>query len=288
MEIKVIYWEMIEMDKKKFQVLLLTVTLSFSSLFTASNVKADTINDGIKVAPSKLSESDINAILLDQGYPQRLLNRLPLFEKRDMISGDELPEYVGAKTTFYDLNNKVISTDDYKSFSAPGGIMPMGTINSMNVTMAISKVVTGSQETYQFNNNHQWTIDPVNARTDYIGYSWDSSKFNSVPGSFQVVVGEDGLNSPATYSSVNLYDSSSAGIGFSFPLPLSFGKPLIVTKYRLKELKANQTGMMQINSKYVHTKETTGSLSFSFVIGSVGVSTTIPNDQRAEITNFYY
>lgn len=260
------------------RIILLILLISFVGI---------AINQPVDAAGQKVNNKtvkEVDAQLLKLGYPQRLLNKLPFEEKQDMVNGDEIAEFVGATTTYYDENNEVIFVDDYSTFSEP--ILPEGTINSMTVSQYANRLVdTSYRDRFELRATHQWTISPVWRRTDMVGYAWDGNKFNAVPGTSVISVGGNGSSGAATYTSTNLYSSSFTGAGWSFPMPTSGDRPVAMTKIQIQEV-SPISGTSQFHSLYVHTKASSGTLGLSYGVLSVAFTGIIENDQRATFINF--
>lgn len=232
------------------------------------------------------NEKIIDAKLLEYGYPQRLVNELSYLAKKEMID-EGITEYVSAETITYDQNNKIIAVDDYNDPNPEPQMVPFGTINSMKVTITAGRQVVPSYiDEFILQSEFQWTISPVVRGTDLIGFAWDGNKFNAMPNTSKVVVGGNGGNGAATYSSNNLYASSFTGVGWSFPLPSSGTRPIAVSKIRIKEVKSALTGSSQFHSLYTHTHSGTGTIGLNFGVLTVAFAGTKPNDQRASFVNF--
>ncbi|WLR56716.1 hypothetical protein LC048_07475 [Mesobacillus subterraneus] len=255
---------------------LLILLVSLTGMYTTSSVDAAKINNK--------TINEVNAQLLELGYPKRLLDRLPIEEKLDIVNGDEIAEFVGAKTTYFGLDNEVLYVDDYSEPFSP--VLPEGTINSMTVSQYASRLVdTSYRDRFELRTTHQWTISPVWRRTDMVGYAWDGNKFNLVPGTHYISVGGNGINGAATYSSKNLYNSSFTGAGWSFPMPTSGDRPVAMTKIQIQEV-SPISGSSQFHSLYVHTKDSSGTIGLNYGIFNVSFTGNISNDQRAEVVNF--
>jgi len=257
-------------------------------IFMISIIAISFNNTQVKASENKDAENEknIDEKLLEYGYPQRLVNELSYLAKKQMID-EGITEFVSAETITYDQNNNIIAVDDYKNPNPKPQVVPFGTINSMSVTLtAARQVVPSYQDEFVLQGQYQWTTSPVVRGTDLIGFAWDGNKFNAMPNTSQVVVGGNGLNSPVTYSSKNLFSSSFTGAGWSFPLPSSGTSPVAVAKIRIQELKSNSTGSSQLHSLYTHTHSGTGSVGLNLGVLSVSFSGTKPNDQRASFTNF--
>lgn len=267
---------------KSIKIILLVLLLGFTSLNFGSRTEASSQN----VNEEKKEIVNVDDALLNLGYPERLVNELSQFEKEDIVNQGNIAEFVGATTTYIGFDGEVTLVDDYSSEDMP--VVPFGTINSMTVTQVVSRLVNADKvERFEIRGTHQWTISPVNRRTDYLGFALDGNKFNYVPGTSVVSVGPDGPDSKATYTSTNLYQSSFTGIGFSFPLPSSGTRPVVMTKAQIQEVSAG-SGSSQLHSTYMHTKAATGTIGLNLGILTVSFLCSIDNDQRATVVDFKY
>ncbi|MEH6943297.1 hypothetical protein [Bacillus sp. JJ722] len=268
---------------KKF----IITTLGALLLFALSAVTTVTIASASEPEENTYI-TDVNVLdqtLINHGFPERLVADLPLIQKEDLVNSGEIGEYVGATTTTFDTNNRISSVEDYTSLPKP---LLKGTINSMKVTQLVTKVPsTTGKDRFLLETVHQWTISPVNRRTDVVGFAWDGNRFKLIPGSHKVVVGGNGQDGAATYTSLNLYSSSFTGAGWSFPLPKSGTRPVVMTRINLEETKTG-SGTSQFHSLYTHTKSGSGSIGLNFGILSVGFTGSVSNDQRAVVKDFKY
>ncbi|MEK4128571.1 hypothetical protein NYE67_02765 [Solibacillus sp. FSL W8-0474] len=255
---------------KLFFVSLLSIVAVFSDNFQVNASENYPMED----------EQDIDEKLLEYGYPQRLIDELSNISKRDILN-DGITEYAGAKTITYDLNNNIISVDDYTDSNPP--IVLYGQIKGMTVTQTAGRqVVPSSMDEFVLRSDYKWTTNPFFTGTDLIGFAWDGNKFNAVPNTSSVEVRKNGK---VTHSSNNLYSSSFTGVGWAANLP-DFGGPIVVTsKIRIREVKT-LTGTSQFHSLYTHSLAGIGSMGLNFGVLSVSFTGTKSNDQRATFIDF--
>lgn len=261
---------------KIFSGILVILALSFSVFSTSTN--AETIGE-IE------NEIEMDARLLELGYPDRLIKELHITEKERIANSDEIAEFSGGKTTHYDLNGQVVYEDDYTSTTPL--MMPYGTIVNMTVTQWAQRLVTSSnREIFELESKYQWNISPVNRLTDLIGFAWDGNKFNLIPNTSYLVVGGTGWDGPGTHTTNKLYSSSFSGAGWAFPMPKTGTRPIAAARIRIQEISAIG-GTSQIHSLYSHIKGN-GTVGLNLGILSVSYVGTALNDQRATVTNFNY
>lgn len=254
------------MKKYLYKIVLIFIVFSMIIVPFQSSAMAETLN----------SETNYDTYLLENGYPEFLIEEMSENEKKDLFEMGAILE--SCKSTFYDENGnsvmeRVVSDadEDYK-------VIQRGQIKdtSLKLTWTISLLSNGNRHVRY---SYKWLVLPVNRWQDPMGISWNDSYFDYVSGSFykqdQYEYLYDGTIRPATHSTAkNFANGSDYGItwyadlkGHSSTIPVMslFGSGSVI-------LKPKKTGTSNIFGKYVHRKIST-SISLNIKgYGSFGIS----------------
>lgn len=149
----------------------------------------------VMVSANETEMIDIDAVLLNRGYPKVVLDTMDSGAKKDIYDDSDL-YFASAELLLYDEETQVFE----KVSISDNGIMPLGQIPTtdltLNWTTSVKKVTSGSKKgalnyidvKYSYN----WTKLPLFRWQDPIAISWDDDKFRIKDDSFYKVDKYDG------------------------------------------------------------------------------------------------
>lgn len=214
--------------------------------------------------------NNIDNELLERGYPQALIDIMPIEEKEDLIN--ENCFYDDAVIYNYDENCQLISAKSFNDYS----ISPFGQIKTSHLELTITTSKSGSNTVVTFNYN--WKTVPLNRYQDPIGIAWDSNIFTMKSGSFRKVdkylaayLDGSGGTYIGTHSDQTAYAKAGNGyVTWYADLKGHTATVLGLNGYGRFTLIPKSVGKStQIFGHYVHTKTAS---SFSLSYGGAGFS----------------
>ncbi|MFS0724134.1 hypothetical protein [Paenibacillus sp. 1P07SE] len=162
---------------------LTTALVIFTLIFTCFSLSAFAENENY-------SEEILDAKLKKMGFPDELLNDLPLGAKRDVIDNEGLKFAGNEKTEFYvDENGKLV-----EKIQNTGEMSIMGTIPDTDMTMNVFRVdlsSEGGKKRYRIYNSWNWLTWTWFGLTDKAGLSYNNN--------FETDVTTNGEYACATY-----------------------------------------------------------------------------------------
>lgn len=242
-------------------------------------------------------ENNINATLLERGFPQIVLDRLTESAKLDLYNDSSLRFSSAEITTFSEDFNEssTISVASDGSCVMPRDILPSANLEQTWVVAQAITYVNGVEHLDYFTVllNYDWKTTPTEVFQDNMAISWDDDLFRMVPNSFycynecdtflyglDYVNYADDVHAGSTPSGVAWYAVLFNG-GYAWNY-CGYGRVQIEPK----TTNIARAGNSVLYSKYVHNMSSLGAsitvLGFADFSVSVPASTTIL-EQGSEI-----
>ncbi len=277
----------------------LSLVLAITMLFLLSCATANA-STSTSFASSELSEPEIDAALVNRGYPQPVLDAMSISAKTSIYDDASL-YFKGAVITTYDENTHTFV--DYEV--QPDGIVPCGQIPTADLTLVWD--INGDKNNpnlIHIKYSYRWTRLPVFRWQDTISVSWDNSLFEMVARTFHKVDQYDGqlvdpstgittgYVSNATHSEEYGYaNASAAGVSWYADLKGYIG--IIPSSLHgfcefSLEKKTSTSGNSNIYGHYVHPQVAIGVTVVVNRYGTFNVSGTGLYDERGNHTSFSY
>lgn len=288
------------MKAKKSLAMILAIALLSTIITVSAFAKEPVLTTKLAIDKMPVSETvaEIDAVLVERGYPQIVLDAMSNPEKR-AIYKDENLYFKGATIMLYDQESG--SFEEYEV--CDDGLMPMGQISSSDLSLVWTiSGVRNNDRLIDIKYSYKWLNLPFFRWQDPIAVSWDGDLFEMQDDSFYKVDYYDG----EYVESAGVIAKVTEGI-HSEEYGYASGSPIGVTWYAdlkgygditvkklygygefVLEKTTSATGSSKIYGRYVHP---TSGISLSIGIsdyGSFSVSGGSGYDERGTQTTFKY
>lgn len=147
----------------------------------------------VNIFANEIDAVNIDSILMQRGYPQIVLEKMDDDVKSIILTDDTT--FAGAIISYYDEDDGTfadITVNEDGSYIDPRGQIPTA---DLSLTWVFNKSTTsnGKLNTIRVTFNYNWLHLPIFRWQDPVSISWDDTKFQMKPGSFEKIDKYDGI-----------------------------------------------------------------------------------------------